>query len=172
MDYQNVCDTLRKTYNINFLDLDENKIIGQEFAKAAEIYKDSKKGNKVLIDLIYNHYNVKKPFPDFIGGPQTVTMHWSNRWKKLIYIFGEQHSNEIDCEKRLNTKKWVPIQNFLEDLILKTDVYIFTLNLQQFKNQREVITIVLNLFRLILGWIHFFNVLKNMFNQVQKMRKI
>ena len=124
MDYQNVCDTLRKTYNINFLDLDENKIIGQEFAKAAEIYKDSKKGNKVLIDLIYNHYNVKKPFPDFIGGPQTLTMHWSNRWKKLIYIFGEQHSNEIDCEKRLNTKKWVSIENFLEDLILKTDVYL------------------------------------------------
>ena len=124
MDYQSVCDTLRKTYNINFLDLDENKIIGQEFAKTAEIYRDSKKGNKVLIDLIYNHYNVKKPFPDFIGGPQTLTMHWSNRWKKLIYIFGEQHSNEIDCEKRLNTKKWVPIQNFLEDLILKTDVYL------------------------------------------------
>jgi hypothetical protein len=124
MDYQSVCDTLRKTYNINFLDLDENKIIGQEFAKAAEIYRDSKKGNKVLIDLVYNHYNVKKPFPDFIGGPQTLTMHWSNRWKKIIYIFGEQHSNEIDCEKRLNTKKWVPIQNFLEDLILKTDVYL------------------------------------------------
>ena len=124
MDYQNVCDTLRKTYNINFLDLDENKIIGQEFAKAAEIYRDSKKGNKVLIDLIYNHYNVKKPFPAFIGGPQTLTMHWSNRWEKVIYIFGEQHSDIIDCEKRLKTKKWVPIQNFLEDLILKTDVYL------------------------------------------------
>ena len=124
MDYQNVCDTLKKTYNINFLDLDENKIIGQEFAKAAEIYRDGKKGNKVLIDLIYNHYNAKKPFPAFIGGPQTLTMHWSNRWKKVIYIFGEQHSNEIDCEKRLNTKKWVSIENFFQDLILKTDVYL------------------------------------------------
>lgn len=124
MDYQNVCDTLRKTYNINFLDLNENKIIGQEFAKAAEIYRDSKEGNKVLINLVYNHYNVKKPFPAFIGGPQTLTMHWSNKWKKVIYIFGEHHSNDIDCEKRLNTKKWLPIEDFLEDLILKTDVYL------------------------------------------------
>jgi hypothetical protein len=127
MNTKLICDTLRETYNTNLFDLDENKIIGEEFSKVSKIHRDTKKGDKILMDLIYNHYNVKKPFPAFIGGPQTLTMHWSNKWKKIIYIFGEHHSNTIDCEKRFeesNPKKWVSIENFLEELILKTDVYL------------------------------------------------
>ena len=124
MNIKLICDILRETYNTNLLDLDENKIIGEEFSRVCKIHRDTKKGDKILMDLIYNHYNVKKPFPAFIGGPQTLTMNWSNKWKKVIYIFGEQHSNTIDCEKRLKTTNWIPIENFLEDLILKTDVYL------------------------------------------------
>lgn len=122
-----LCDTFRDTYNANVLDLDENKIIGKEFDRLSKIHRDSKKGNKILMDLVYNHYNQIKPFPAFIGGPQTLTMHWSKTYKKIIYIFGEQHLDKIDCEKRFEdakTKKWISIEDFFEDLIHKTDVYL------------------------------------------------
>ena len=54
---------------------------------------------RVLFELINNHMHKKPtPEPDFIGGPFTLTCHWNKSYNKMIYIFGENHFMETDCE--------------------------------------------------------------------------
>lgn len=124
-----VCDKLVNTYNTNVLD-DPNidPDIKKEFFKASAKYRNGDKGRKVLMDLIYNHeYSSNKPTAKFIGGPYTLTVHWSKEYQKMIYIFGENHSYKIECDKVGSFKKVdviTPIENYLSDLILNTDVFI------------------------------------------------
>jgi hypothetical protein len=124
-----ICDKLVNTYNTNVLD-DPNidPDIRKEFFKASTKYRHGDKGRKVLMDLIYNHeYNTNKPTAAFIGGPFTLTVHWSKEYQKMIYIFGENHSDKIECDKVGSFKKGdviTPIENYLSDLILNTDVFI------------------------------------------------
>ena len=124
-----ICDKLVNTYNTNVLD-DPNidPDIKKEFFKASVKYRDGDKGRKVLMDLIYNHeYSSNKPTSTFIGGPCTLTVHWSKEYQKMIYIFGENHSDKIECDKVGSFKKGdviTPIENYLSDLILNTDVFI------------------------------------------------
>jgi len=124
-----VCDKLVNTYNTNVLD-DPNidSDIRKEFFKASAKYRNGDKGRKVLMDLIYNHeYSSNKPTATFIGGPCTLTVHWSKEYQKMIYIFGENHSDKIECDKVGSFKKGdviTPIENYLSDLILNTDVFI------------------------------------------------
>jgi len=124
-----ICDKLVNTYNTNVLDdpnIDHN--IRKEFFKASLKYRDRDKGRKILMDLIYNHeYSSNKPIATFIGGPFTLTLHWSKEYQKMIYIFGENHSDKIECDKVGSFKKGdviTPIENYLSDLILNTDVFI------------------------------------------------
>lgn len=124
-----VCDKLVNTYNTNVLD-DPNidPDIRKEFFKASVKYRNGDKGRKVLMDLIYNHeYSSNKPTATFIGGPCNLTVHWSKEYQKMIYIFGENHSDKIECDKVGSFKKGdviTPIENYLSDLILNTDVFI------------------------------------------------
>jgi|694.fasta_scaffold34493_2 hypothetical protein len=124
-----VCDKLVNTYNTNVLD-DPNidPDIRKEFFKTSAKYRNGDKGRKVLMDLIYNHeYSSNKPTAKFIGGPYTLTVHWSKEYQKMIYIFGENHSDKIECDKVGSFKKGdviTPIENYLSDLILNTDVFI------------------------------------------------
>ena len=124
-----ICDKLVNTYNTNVLDdTDIDPDIRKEFFKASVKYRDRDKGRKVLMDLIYNHeYSSNKPTAKFIGGPCTLTVHWSKEYQKMIYIFGEIHSDKIDCDKVGSFKKGdviTPIENYLSELILNTDVFI------------------------------------------------
>ena len=67
--------------------------------KISSKYKDTGKGRSVLMNLIYNHFAVQKPKPEYIGSPMDLTVHWSETYEKIIYIFGEHHSDKIDCYK-------------------------------------------------------------------------
>ena len=96
---EKLCKELTDTYNTNVIDNQGKKLIAQEFMKLATQYRNTGHGKNVLMNLIYNRYSpdVKKPEPLFIGGPANLTVHWSNTHKKIIYIFGEAHTDEIDC---------------------------------------------------------------------------
>jgi hypothetical protein len=76
--------------------------------------------------LICNHYsiNVKKPTAEFIGGPKTLTIHWHPVYQKIIYIFGEWHANNMDCEIFKEDAVMVPVEDYLYDLMLSTDVFL------------------------------------------------
>ena len=133
-----VCDILTKTYNTNVLD-SESTIIKDEFLSASLQNHKGNKGKKVLMNLICNHFSKdptkQKPIPRFIGGPKNVTVHLSKEYNKTIYIFGEHHSDMIDCDEIFkyesikekldepNSKK-MKVEYFLSEFVRTTDVFL------------------------------------------------
>jgi len=93
----------------------------QDCFTCTNIKKDGRE-RKILGKLIKNHFNDKRPNVKFIGGPQTLTLHWSEKYKKLIYIFGEEHFNPIDCDK--SEINQVPIDDYLYNLIVSSSSFI------------------------------------------------
>ena len=124
---ESICENLTNTYNTNVLDTDQK--IRDEFYKASVTHRESKKGKTILMNLIYNHmHQDRKPIRNFIGGPRTITLHWSEKYKKMIYIFGESYSAyaETDCRKfpSYPGQFTTPIETYLSQIILNTDVFI------------------------------------------------
>jgi hypothetical protein len=124
---EKVCQNLLNTYNTNFLE-HSDKIISDAFLKASIEHRHGDKGRTTLMKLICNHY-IDKPKPKFIGGPQNLTVHFSQD-SKIVYIFGEHHSDVIDCksvgdeEEAPFDEKKMKIEDFLEKWIRTTDVFL------------------------------------------------
>ena len=138
LDMKIVCDSLIETYNTSFLskagkDLKEALLI--EAAKKCAETNKAKGGTlnrDVLSRLILNHEKEndeslpptdKKPIAAFIGGPFTLTLQWSEKYKKLVYIFGENHNTTTDCP-HISDQQIMLIEDYLEQLFATTDVYI------------------------------------------------
>jgi len=133
-----LCDTLIKTYNTSVLDISDPTFKNACIEQAHKCVREENRTSErtVLSQLIINHSNEnnpdvpkenKKPIADFIGGPATLTMHWSKQYKKLIYIFGEQHSENTDCKNFYSKKdqdKVMLIEDYLEQLFKNTDAFI------------------------------------------------
>ena len=120
---QNVVDMIIETYDPKILDdpMITPEDIKQAFYEFAETENALGGPRKVLAELISNHKNgEQKPMPEFIGGPFSLTCHWSEEYKKMIYIFGEYHTNKADCSEFPN----MLVENFIYELIDKTDVFI------------------------------------------------
>ena len=81
----------------------------------------------VLKTLITNLENQKitPTLPDvgFIEGPMNMTLHWSKKYKKLIYILGERHIGHEKCpiEEIKNTSK---IEDYLDKIFKKPIAFI------------------------------------------------
>ena len=133
-----ICDKLTTTYNTNILDLASDDI-KDKFLLTSLTHRDGNEGKKVLMNLICNHFNKdsdkQKPTPRFIGGPKNLTVHYSKKYNKMIYIFGEYHSDIVDCDTRFgdeSTKeKWdepnskkMRVEYFLSEFIRTTDVFL------------------------------------------------
>ena len=87
---------------------------------------------KTLMRLINNHQLNNKPVSDLIKGPFSVTLHWNSDLKMLIYIFGEAHASNTDCnlfpqEKSVNGEmvpvKSMFIEDYLKEFLINTDSY-------------------------------------------------
>jgi hypothetical protein len=96
-----ICDELIRTYNTNILDNLEPSIQAQ-FYLAARDNLNTGKGKKTLMQLIVNHYKATKPRPFYIQGPHTLTCHWNDDTKQMVYIFGEKHLKDINCSLLYN----------------------------------------------------------------------
>ena len=132
---ENLCDSLVNFYNTSVLsiaDKDFKNACFEEATKCAKTEIAKKEGNdiqrKVLMKLIENYkinqdsskdYRLKKPIALFIGGPCSLTMQWSEEYKKLIYIFGEYHNDKIDCKKSN-----VLIEDYMWQMIKNSDAFI------------------------------------------------
>jgi len=125
-----LCSKLITTYNTTILDkmgFDMEEALRQE-AKCETTNKE----RKVLKELIRRHYEPnlesrrQKLLPDYIGGPFNLTCHWSEYYQKLIYIFGEEHSEKTDCHEFDKRKKpaGTLIENFLKELIEISDCFL------------------------------------------------
>ena len=122
-----LCQKLCAFYNTNILD-DQNKEIKDEFLRLSLKNLGTGEGKQTLMKLICNHFSGDtKPMPQFIGGPRNLTVHWSDEYQKMIYIFGEYHSDIIDCDDQAKDSpgaKKMSIEYFLGELIRTTDKYL------------------------------------------------
>ena len=120
-----LCNNLLETYNTNYLNMEDDEI-QLKFEKESKKNKDGNKGRTTLMKLIYNHYNKTKPEPDFIAGPKTLTQHWSEKYKMMIYIFGEFHNTKHDCYKfnKFTKSNTMWIYDFLDQLFQNSVVFI------------------------------------------------
>ena len=121
------CKELTNTYDTNIID-NQSDIVKEQILDLSLKNRNNtiNIGKKVLMELICNHYSkkVKKPIAEFIGGPKTLTVHWHPIYKKIIYIFGEWHANNMDCTTFKKDAVTVPVEDYLYDLMLSTDVFL------------------------------------------------
>ncbi len=94
---ESLCSALTKSYNTNVLNT-ASPLTQAVFLDESRKHKEDVEGRKTLMELILNHQAAKMPKPVLIGGPLTLSLHQSKKDKKIIYIFGENHANEMDCE--------------------------------------------------------------------------
>ena len=123
-----VMTELKRTYDTNLLDItsNEDQVI---YMNSSIMNRNSGKGNSIIKELTYNHYTKHKPIAEFIGGPKTLSIHWHPQYKKIIYIFGEQHSIKMDCKEFKKTTDirypiTIPVEDYLYNLMKSTDVFL------------------------------------------------
>lgn len=99
---EEVCNKLKDTYNASILN-NENTITQAVFEHISRKNSGGNKGNTTLMKLILNYYDNKKKLINKtvynkIGGPISLTLQWSAKYNMYVYIFGEYHSDQIDCD--------------------------------------------------------------------------
>ena len=138
---ENLCNTLVQTYNASILDRadEEFKDACLKEAKICTTTNKAKGGKlnrAVLAKLIDNKDKLIKPVSIFIGGPYTLTVHWHEIYKKLIYIFGEQHASITDCGVDDDEDEKF-VGEYLYELIKNTDAFIdLYIELYGFKGEK------------------------------------
>ena len=101
-----MCKILLETYNTSIIDHFSNELrfaCEQEALKCSLKNDESGRKRNVLAQLITNKINLPNPYDerfDFVGGPFNITYHWSNNYKKAVYIWGERHDKNVDCPDR------------------------------------------------------------------------
>jgi hypothetical protein len=144
-DLEYWCDMMVKTYNTSILDnfpTSLKRSLQEEATQCVEnkpnlnyhryfLGLKTKKNRNVLMRLINNYVRSKQiesPTIDFIGGPHTLTLHWSAKYNKIIYIFGEFHRNVV-CDY----DNMMLVENYLKNLFRRTSAFIdFFLEIQMF----------------------------------------
>ena len=138
---ENGCDALLKYYNTSILshpdmDPDLKEACYAEAKECAD--KNNARSNKslkrtVLAELISSHQNqqnqsadsaTKKPYADYIAGPESLTLQWSPYYKKLIYIFGETHSKDYDCPSPKLGETTMLVEDYIKQLYINGDMFL------------------------------------------------
>ena len=135
-----LCEKLIKTYNTTIIDqmppVLQEALYSNAFACSVNSYKQHEKDRTVLAELIHNHFTKKAERQElsqnYIGGPMTLTCHWSDTYQKLIYIFGETHKEYTDCSKfpknqgfgRNEEQSGMPIETYLKNLTEINDIFL------------------------------------------------
>jgi hypothetical protein len=120
---ENTCSKIIETFNTNILD-EQSVMIQAAFLSLAKEAQGKNDLDNTLFRLVRNHYDLKKvrihkPVSPYIGGPFHLTKHINKNTNMIIYIFGERHSDKVDCP--LNYEL---IENYLYELIQNTDVFL------------------------------------------------
>lgn len=135
----NICSNLLKNYDARIL-LQEPLEIQQFINDTVKYLVDNniapQQLNKVLVQVIYNLYNKVQPDALYINGPFSMSEQTSDTYNKKIYIFGEYHGQEQQCDSKLDGV--YSINNYLRDLFNSSPVFIdFFLEYRMFPNKYE-----------------------------------
>jgi hypothetical protein len=122
-----LCTLLLQTYDTRILK-SQPLVVQQMFKNISKNYynnllpKDKLlyiNANKTLINLVYNCFFKTKPKKQLISGPRSLTLHYSKKYNKTIYIFGESHGYANNCGDDI-----INIREYLQMLFDTTDVFI------------------------------------------------
>lgn len=122
---EEICKELKESYNTNLL----SKLSMKEqaiFYRESKIHKSDREANYTLMKLIENKYKkvspeiYKKLNPKYIGGPFSLSLQWNPEKNMMVYIFGEFHSNQMDCSKTINDNDFI---NVLQEDCPKNTIY-------------------------------------------------
>ena len=128
---QEVCNALLSYYNTSILDNPklDSTLKEQIYIEAEKCADDNRaRGGTlertVLKSLIVNHKVNAKPVAPYIAGPYSLSLHWSEVYKKLIYIFGEAHNSTTDCNHYGDGITGMLIEDYLAQLFTYSDAFI------------------------------------------------
>jgi len=137
------CQTLIKTYNASILKnfpkpLEESFLTtAKDCLEKHKVETETGKERTVLATLISNldNENVTPTLPNvgFMEGPLNISLHWSQRFQKLIYIIGELHVETKKCplDKEESTLK---IEDYLHSWFKNPTAYTdFYLEIEGFE---------------------------------------
>ena len=135
-----LCEKLIKTYNTTIIDkmpyVLQEALYNDASSCSTGSYKQNEKDRTVLTELIKNHFTKKTQREElsqhYIGGPMTLTCHWSETYQKLIYIFGEEHADHTDCSNFLENygygkneeQSGMHIKTYLKKLTEINDIFL------------------------------------------------
>ena len=167
---KDMADILIKTYKPSIIDSFTPELRTACEQEALKIISQSdnymhgrRRGRKVLAKLISNR---KTPYAKihFVGGPHNITHHWSNKYKKEIYILGEEHDETVDCPKRddnldlniINIEKFLYNIFFINpiafsDFYLEMQAHVVPYGYQEYGNNQSRMNILRNWFGNCIG---------------------
>ena len=131
MDCSQMCKILLETYNtsiIDHFDRELKKSCMEEALKCSLKNDEIGRKRNVLAALIRNKKDIEESHYDkfdFVGGPFNITYHWSNNYKKAVYIWGEFHDKKVDFPdpKLIPNLNNTNIENFLSYYFSKPPAY-------------------------------------------------
>ena len=125
-----VFDKISETYDTSYLDA-ETESVQDMFLSVSKQALSSGQGNITLMKLIANKYSKKskqaRKIPRFIAGPFAFLKMHSDVYSKTIVFFGEDHYNDVTCEKMTyfnKTYKPMYINEWLEQYLKNTEVFV------------------------------------------------
>jgi hypothetical protein len=140
----NICDLLIKTYNVNKIDsalIELKDALRDRAIKCCNENPKNPTERIILKKLINNYFNpkIQQPKPKYIAGPITLTVHESLDKERIVYIFGEVHTDVKNCKmfqdkedkEDKEDEKWneenpdkMTIDFFLYELMKTTTAYL------------------------------------------------
>jgi len=128
IDYtKKLCDNLITTYDCKYLDVMDPLLKYSFYTTVTDCVTDKIVLNKLVKNFFQNRYiKDNRPAPLYIGGPNSLTVHYDPIGNKNIYIFGENYQSGMNCnEVGLQTDdSMMSIEDFLVTLLKTTDAFL------------------------------------------------
>jgi hypothetical protein len=128
IDYtKKLCDNLIKTYDCKYLDVMDPLLKYSFYTKITHCVTNKIVLKKLFDNFFQNRYNKdNRPAPLYIGGPNSLTVHYDPKENKNIYIFGDMYDSHMNCnEVGLQTDdSMMSIEDFLVTLLKTTDAFL------------------------------------------------
>jgi len=128
IDYtKKLCDNLITTYDCKYLDLMDPLLKYSFYTTVTDCVTDKIVLRKLVENFFQNRYiKDNRPAPLYIGGPNSLTVHYDPIENKNIYIFGDMYNSDMNCnEVGLQTDDaMMSIEDFLVTLLKTTDAFL------------------------------------------------
>jgi hypothetical protein len=122
-----LCDNLITTYDCKYLDLMDPLLKYSFYTTVTDCVTDKIVLRKLVENFFQNRYiKDNRPAPLYIGGPNSLTVHYDPIENKNIYIFGDMYNSDMNCNQVgfQADNSMMSIEDFLVTLLKTTDAFL------------------------------------------------